>query len=167
MGKSLHKNSILDSVTGLARNKCPHCKQGNIYRHQHPFRLNGFMEMNKHCDSCGLRFERESDFYDGASYVSTGLSISIALITSLIWWAFIGFSFYDDRIFGCIGLVTLILIILHPVMMRFSRTAWLWFFDEYFYDNKSVPRMRKKRMFQNFNQSNNGLRGEGEWNTSD
>lgn len=167
MGKSLHKSSFLDSVAGLARNKCPHCKKGNLYIHQQPFRLNGFMEMNKHCESCGTTFVREADFYDGASYISTGLSISIALITSLLWWAFIGLSFYDDRIFGCIGLVTIILIILHPVLMRFSRTVWLWFFDDYFFDNKSIPKLRKTRMFQKFNQGGNQFGRENEWNTSD
>jgi uncharacterized protein (DUF983 family) len=166
MGKSLHKTSFLANITGIVRNKCPHCKKGNIYKHQDPFQLSGFMEMNSHCPHCGLRFVRETDFYDGATYISYGLSISIAFITFLIWWLVIGFSFYDDRVFGWLGLLLFILIILQPPIMRFSRTAWLWFFDEYYYDNKSGPRMRKKRMFRKFNQVRRNISRDEEWNAN-
>lgn len=132
MEKSTYRSSRPGALSRLLTNKCPRCREGNIYKHQHPFTFTGFMEMHDKCSVCSLPLSRKPEFYEGASYIAYILAISIACITFLGWWLTIGFSFYDDSFFGCIGVVLFILIILQPVLMRLSRTAWLWFFVEYY-----------------------------------
>ena len=161
MEKSTYTSSRPGALSRLLTNKCPRCRQGNIYKHQHPFTFTGFMEMHEKCPVCSLSLSRKPDFYEGASYVGYVLALSIAGITFLGWWLTIGFSFYDDSFFGCIGLVLFILIVLQPVLMRLSRTAWLWFLVEYYPGMKRRKSAGKKRTGEKkiryFNLNNGGL----------
>ena len=45
-------------------------------------------------------FDIEVGFYYGSSYVSYGITVAISIATFLAWWALIGISYDDDRIFG-------------------------------------------------------------------
>jgi len=123
-----HKPALLSSVL---QNKCPRCRRGDIYQHNHPYRLNSFMKMNDHCAVCGQPFDMEVGFYYGTSYVSYGLSIAICVATFVAWWVLIGFSLHDNRLFWWMGFNGLVLIGLQPVLMRWARTIWLAIFVHY------------------------------------
>ena len=89
------------------------------------------MKMHEHCPVCGQATDLEVGFYYGTGYVSYGLTIGLSVITFFAWWALIGLSVNDNRIFWWLGCNTVLLIILQPPLMRFSRSLWLSWFVKY------------------------------------
>ncbi|MEO6000147.1 MAG: DUF983 domain-containing protein [Chitinophagaceae bacterium] len=126
-------------TVSILKNKCPRCRQGNMYTSQNPYQLNAFMKMPERCAVCGQPIDLEPGFYYGTSYVSYGLSILICMITFILWWLIIGFSFQDSRFFWWMGINGIALIMMQPLLMRISRTIWLSFFVSYNPDWKNEP----------------------------
>ena len=89
------------------------------------------MEMNKNCTVCGQPTEIEVGFYYGTGYVSYVLSILICVISLLLWWLTIGLSVDDNRFFFWLGFNAILLIVLHPWLMRLSRSIWISWFVKY------------------------------------
>lgn len=118
-------------VLSLLQNKCPRCRRGNLFKTSNAYHLRSFMKMHDNCPVCGQPVELEVGFYYGTSYVSYMISIFISVFTFVLWWLLIGFSFKDDRLFWWIGFNAFLLIVMQPLLMRLSRTMWLWFFVRY------------------------------------
>ncbi len=114
-------------------NRCPRCRRGDIFQFKNAYALKGgrFMKMNEHCPMCGQPTDIEVGFYYGTGYVSYGITILLTAITFVLWWILIGISADDNRIFWWLGCNTVLLLILQPVLMRFSRTLWLSWFVKY------------------------------------
>lgn len=89
------------------------------------------MKMNSHCPVCSQATEIEIGFYYGTGYVSYGLAVAFSAVSFILWWVFIGVSINDDRVLWWLGVNTLLLILLQPVLMRLSRTLWLSWFVKY------------------------------------
>lgn len=89
------------------------------------------MEMHKNCPVCGQPTELEVGFYYGTGYVSYGLTVVFSLISLAIWWAVIGLSTSDNRFFYWLAFNAVLLIILQPWIMRFSRSLWISWFVKY------------------------------------
>ncbi len=89
------------------------------------------MQMHDHCPVCGQATDLEVGFYYGTGYVSYAVTIGLSIITFFLWWAIIGVSINDNRVFYWLGFNTFLLIVLQPVLMRFSRTLWLSWFVKY------------------------------------
>lgn len=64
-GEMLHKLGV-----GLAL-RCPHCEQGRMF--------DGLFGMRRHCDVCGVRFERRDGESVGGMYLNLGLAELIAI----------------------------------------------------------------------------------------
>jgi uncharacterized protein (DUF983 family) len=118
-------------LPAILHNKCPRCRRGDIYQHNHPYKLKSFMKMNDNCPVCGQSFDMEVGFYYGTSYVSYGLSLMICGATFVAWWMLIGFSLQDNRFFWWMGVNAVILVALQPWLMRIARTIWLAIFVHY------------------------------------
>ena len=128
-----NKPTLLKSI--LAE-KCPKCRKGNMYSQKTIFPLRTMMKMPERCSHCGQRMEPEPGFYYGTGYVSYGLSI-VLTVFNLIWYALIfGISFLDNSLFWYLGVNILILILCQPVMMRYARVIYLYFFVKY--DDKQL-----------------------------
>ena len=153
--------SYLRAFMGLKGNKlysiftftCPRCHEGKLFKHRRTY-AKGFTELNKKCAVCKEDFEREPGFYFGAAYVSYALTVAlwVALYVALTVFDLIGlmeFSFFDD---GILFLVTgvILLILLLPLIYRFSRVIWINFFVKYrkdaieFNQKREEERMARK-----------------------
>lgn len=127
---TVEKPSYLWSVFA---NHCPRCRRGDLFQYKNSYALkNGnYMRMHANCPVCGQITDIEVGFYYGTGYVSYGITIMLSLVTFFLWWALIGLSIDDNRVFYWLGFNTLLLIVLQPPLMRFSRSLWLSWFVKY------------------------------------
>jgi uncharacterized protein (DUF983 family) len=118
----IHKGSKLYSV---AYGVCPRCQEGKVFKYA-PYKSADFTRMNPFCAVCNLAFEPEPDFYQGAMYVSYGLStgvflgIGVVLLFYLEWGYVVTFS-----------AILVVAVGLLPVFFRVSRLVWLNLFVSY------------------------------------
>jgi hypothetical protein len=89
------------------------------------------MVMNETCQVCRQPSELEVGFYYGTGYVSYGLTVVLSIISLILWWILIGLSTKDDRFFWWVGINAVLLILLQPWLMRFSRSLWISWFVKY------------------------------------
>jgi len=89
------------------------------------------MKMYERCPLCGQATDLEVGFYYGTGYVSYAITVALSVVTFFMWWAFIGISVNDNSVFWWLGCNSFLLIVLQPVLMRFSRTLWLSWFVKY------------------------------------
>lgn len=122
------KPSYTLSVLG---NKCPRCRRGNLFVNKNAYKLKTVTQMHNSCPTCGQRTEIEVGFYYGTAYLSYVLTIGFSLIFFALWWLTIGLSVYDNRIYWWLSINVFLLIVFQPLIMRFSRTLWLYFFVRY------------------------------------
>ena len=92
--------------------------------------------MNKECPVCGQPTEIEVGFYYGTAYVSYVLTVLISGLSFLAWWLIIGLSVDDNRFFWWLGFNAVLLILMQPWLMRFSRSLWISWFVKYDLDWK-------------------------------
>jgi uncharacterized protein (DUF983 family) len=115
-------------IRSLLEQKCSRCRTGDMFLFKNPYRLGRFMKMHDHCPACGQPLEIEIGFYYGTGYVSYVMTVILSGISFLGWWAVVGLSLNDNRIFGWIAFNIVLLIFLQPFLMRLSRAIWLSFF---------------------------------------
>jgi len=89
------------------------------------------MKMNENCEVCGQPTDIEVGFYYRTSYVSYVIALLLTGIGFLLWWLLIGFSFTDNRFIYWITSNAILLIVLQPWLMRFSRSLWISWFVKY------------------------------------
>ena len=118
-------------VWSVLNNKCPRCRQGNLFVSDKPYTFKNNVKMHEFCPVCGQRTEIEVGFYYGTSYVSYAITVAISVATFVAWWVLLGFSVKDNSIFYWLGVNAFLLIVLQPLLMRFSRTLWLSWFVRY------------------------------------
>ena len=122
------KRSYLAAVIGC---KCPRCREGDLFKNNVSIGLKKNMEMYERCPICGQRTEIEVGFYYGTGYVSYALALVVTGVTFVVWWLLIGFSFSDRRFLWWILTNAVVLIVLQPWLMRFSRSLWISWFVKY------------------------------------
>jgi len=118
-------------ILNLFACKCPRCRKGDMFENKNPWNLKKTMKMNKECPVCGQPLDIEVGFYFGSSYVSYAFTVAFSVATFVAWWALVGFSLYDNRIFFWLILNAILMIVLQPYFMRLGRTGWLAFFVHY------------------------------------
>ena len=111
--------------------KCPRCRIGNMFQEKNPYKLSKMMKMNEVCPVCGQPFELEVGFFYGSGYISYGLGVAISVASLIAWWVFIGLSIHDNRIFYWLAFNAVLLVGLQPLLMRLSRSIWVWMFVKY------------------------------------
>lgn len=111
--------------------RCPRCREGKLFKHRLSLHMKRNMEMHGECPVCRQATDIEVGFYYGTGYISYLICIAVVIISFLIWYLTIGFSFRDQRFLFWIIFVCVFLAILQPWMMRFSRVLWLSFFVTY------------------------------------
>ena len=114
--------------------RCPRCRRGDMFKNKNAYKkfgLNYMLDMHTHCPECGQKFELETGFWYGTGYVSYGLTVVISMITFLLWWLIIGISLRDDRLTYYLIFNAILVIVLQPWLMRFSRVLYLYLFVKY------------------------------------
>ena len=120
-----------NQILSIFQNKCPRCRRGQLYRESNPYHLKRFMQMHEMCRVCGQPFDMEPGFYYGTNMVSYALAVVFSIFSFFAWWAIIGFSLQDKRVFFWLGINAVLLVMLQPPLMRLSRSIWLSFFVPY------------------------------------
>ena len=87
--------------------------------------------MHDSCPVCGQPADIEVGFYYGTGYISYLVGLLITAISCIIWVLLIGFSFKDKRFLSWLIINSVLLIVLQPWLMRFSRVLWLSCFVKY------------------------------------
>lgn len=118
---------------------CPRCREGKLFRHGTSIRVRRNMDMYDRCPVCSQPTDIEVGFYYGTSYISYLVSIFITVVYFLLYWLIIGFSFTDHRFLYWVISDSVLLLMLQPWLMRFSRSLWISFFVRYDPDWKTHP----------------------------
>jgi uncharacterized protein (DUF983 family) len=128
MQKEKPYRTYLSSVLGC---RCPRCREGKLFKNPISIRLKKNMEMNEKCPVCGQITDIVVGFYYGTGYVSYVVALLITGFLFVLWWIVVGFSFSDNRFFYWIISNAVLLVVLQPWLMRFSRSLWLSWFVRY------------------------------------
>jgi len=128
MEKQKPKRGYLASVLSC---RCPRCREGKLFKNPVSISLKKNMAMNEKCPVCGQATDIEVGFYYGTGYVSYLVALVISAICFALWWIIIGFSFTDSRFLFWIISNSVLLILLQPWLMRFSRSLWISWFVRY------------------------------------
>ncbi len=151
MNEEKKSRGYLSTVLGC---RCPRCREGKLFQHPVSIGYKKNMLMNKLCPVCGQPSEIEVGFYYGTSYVSYAITVGLSGISLLLWWVIIGLSTDDNRFFIWVVTNAVLLILLQPWLMRFSRSLWISWFVRYDPDwDKHQPIDVSERM--NEDQANN------------
>lgn len=128
------KHSLLWSVV---TNHCPHCRKGKIFLKDNAYDLKNNLKMHQNCPVCNQPTEIEVGFYYGTGYVSYLITVLLSGFTFILWWIFIGISADDNRVLYWLVLNSALVLLLQPLLMRFSRSLWLSWFVHYDADWKN------------------------------
>jgi hypothetical protein len=91
--------------------------------------------MHTDCTNCGLHYEREPGFFQGAMYVSYGLGVAFSTAMVLIN-LLIGFDVFTFFVSNTIGLI-----VFAPLLFRYSRAIYLNVFIKYRKEKPSVSKI--------------------------
>lgn len=107
-------------------NKCPQCHIGSVFISNNPYNLKRFDKMNVSCNCCGIKYEKEPGFFQGAMYVSYALMAGWFIIT----WAADTFIFKSET-WQYLTFVISTVILFMPLTFRTSRLLWMNFFIKF------------------------------------
>ncbi len=117
------KGTKLYSITSQ---KCPKCNEGDLFVARNPYRLKDGLDMNERCPVCRQDFKIEPGFYIGALWASFPIVIIFMAILSVI--LLVGFELELTPFFIIISIV---LLLLQPVIIRWGRAIWINIFVAY------------------------------------
>lgn len=114
--------SLMKSILSC---KCPRCRKGRVFKHKNTYHRK-FGEIEKKCSVCNFVYEMEQGFWYGAMYFSYafGVLISIPIVIILLLKT-------DLEIFQITGVIFCVLVVLSPILFRYSRSVWLHIFVWY------------------------------------
>lgn len=111
---------LKDIIYSVVRNKCPQCHQTNVFETNNAFNLKRFDKMNESCSACGVKYEKEPGFFQGAMYVSYGLTAGWFMLT----WAVDTFLIKSET-WQYLTFFVISIIVLMPLWFRISRLIWI------------------------------------------
>jgi uncharacterized protein (DUF983 family) len=113
---------IDSSALALLDLRCPRCHEGKMFTTS--ALSTRFAHMPEHCPVCGQAYEPEPGFYWGAMFVSYGFSVVSFFLGGLIAY----YVFNDPPTWVYILLVTLLVLVTTPLVVRYSRAIMLYLF---------------------------------------
>jgi hypothetical protein len=96
-----------------------------MFVNRNPYKFENWDKMLPDCPTCGLHFEREPGFFQGAMYVSYGLGVALSFAVLFID-LIIGFNPTSFFIANACALV-----FFAPILFRWSRSIYLNIFIKY------------------------------------
>jgi uncharacterized protein (DUF983 family) len=102
---------FLKRLVATLAQRCPVCLQGRIFR--------SLLEMNKDCPVCGIHFERETGYFLNAMFFAYAIGF-LVLIPSAV-----GLYLLDVSLLVFSTVVILEIVVLWPLIFRYSRVVWL------------------------------------------
>lgn len=108
--------------------KCPRCSEGDMFKFR-AYNLRNFDKMHEHCPHCELRFEPEPGFYYGAMYVNYAFSVALFVVVGTV----VFYLFDNPDIWVYATIIFSIVILLTPLLFRYSRIVYLHVFGRFKY----------------------------------
>lgn len=106
--------------------KCPRCQEGNLFSVSNAFNLKRMLDMPGHCPVCHEDFKVEPGFYSGALWISYPIIVLLLIPLDLVQILYLDFSFVTAFLISLA-----ILLVLQPLLMRYSRAIWINIFTSY------------------------------------
>ena len=116
----------MTKLSAILLARCPHCRVGQIFKHG-PFAYSKFTEVYPTCSHCGLHYEPEPGFWQGAMYVGYAFSVAI-LITCFVAVYVLG---HNPATWVYISVTIGIAVAVAPLNFRYSRVLMLYLFGDY------------------------------------
>lgn len=111
--------------------KCPRCRKGDLFVHG-AYSFKDFTKMHDRCPVCDQKYQVEPGFFFGAMYVSYAFTVALVVNIGLI----LHYGFGDPDVMVYIAAVTISVIVLLPLIFRYSRILFLYWFGRIPYDKK-------------------------------
>lgn len=115
-------------LPSILKMKCPKCREGQMFKKKSLYTIKGIFDMPEECEVCGQKMEIEPGFYYGTGYVSYGLCVALSVTYFIIYAVLFGVSVEDNSLFYFLGSDIALMIILMPLIMRYSRVIYLYMF---------------------------------------
>lgn len=123
----LHQSSPF-LFTSLLQGKCPKCRKGNVFVNNHILPIKDCLKTVNTCAVCKQKIKVENNYGQGMNFVF----IIFVFLFNLLWYCpIIGLSFKDDSIYYYIAISTIMVLVLQPWLMRFSRILFLYLVIRY------------------------------------
>ncbi len=113
-------------VYSILTGTCPRCQNESMYVNPNPFRLSKVLTMEDHCSHCGLKYQLEPSFFYGAMYVSYGINVALGIVVFLI-----SNFIFEASIKASFIVIIAAIIILYPLILRWSRNIYINMFVSY------------------------------------
>lgn len=115
-------------VGGILKMKCPNCRIGKTFVNDSVFPLSKTLKLVDYCEQCGQKMTSETNNGPGINYALT----VIIFLFNLMWYIPIfGINYMDDSIYYYMATSTVIVILLQPWSMRYSRILYLYMYVPY------------------------------------
>lgn len=124
-------SKVPSAFKGFVQLKCPNCRKGNMFTNKSIFPLGHMLDMPERCPECNLKYELETGFWFGTGYISYGISVALIVALAVAFAVLYGFSWRDNSIFIFMGLMVAFMVIMQPILMRYSRAIYLRIFVKY------------------------------------
>ncbi len=98
----------------------------SMYVDKNLLHIGSILKMHEKCSHCGLKYQIEPSFFYGAMYVSYGLNVAIGIGTFLVSYLFFGAEIQTSFIS-----IIVTLILLFPIVLRWSRNIYINMFVSY------------------------------------
>ncbi len=105
---------------------CPKCHEEPMYVESNPYKLSSTLKMHERCSHCGTKYKLEPSFFYGAMYVSYGVGTAAAIGVFMITYVMVGLNLRMS-----FAAIVFALILLFPMIMRWSRNIWINLFIKY------------------------------------
>lgn len=127
----MSKQKVPNRFVSMLKMRCPNCHRGNLFTNKSIFPLGKMLDMPEHCPVCGQKYEIEIGFWYGTGYVSYALSVGLIAVIAILFSLTVGFSWQNNSVFWFIGVMIVAMILLQPIIMRYSRVLYIYFFVKY------------------------------------
>lgn len=105
---------------------CPVCQEESMYKDPNSYNLLNAFKMYERCSHCDTKYKIEPSFFFGAMYVSYGLGVGVSIAAFIISYYLLGLGLLPNFF-----IITGSLIVLFPLILRFSRNIWINLFLHY------------------------------------
>lgn len=100
--------------------KCPRCGKSYLFKNPNPYHIKTMFDMHRFCDNCNLDLENEPGYYFGAMYVSYAITVGMIIVNELWMFPLWGWDITPQILINA-----LLILILFPLIMRYSRALYL------------------------------------------
>lgn len=121
-------NSKPSLVGGIIKMKCPNCRKADAFVNKSVFPLGQALKLVDNCPVCGQKMVNETNNGPGINYA---LTVMIFFGNFFWYWPIFGISYFDNSLYYYMTVSTIIVALIQPWTMRYSRILYLYMYVPY------------------------------------